>query len=323
MAIVDIISDILFSLGNIFETNQEEVINSILRAEKVIILDTCFITKLYNMQSENVFEAFEKFADGKDKQNVVFVVTELVLYELKDSSSNELQAKNKEFFEKMSENGFCLLILKEESVCENIKPLLKYSNKKWNEVFKSVIHDNVADLSFNNLIKTDTRMPYFGFSEFGYNIPGDGNFIRDILLYLKNAKANKDSMAEELVCTSLFIIFELTQSSNHNKYIFCSHDLRAIARMNKAIQTSYPNMQKQFKTINAFSFVQYMIKNEIITSKDEVIKALKKIMGENVNLIIVEEIPFSSLDQTITIEEAVERIFNGEHIELLGRKDKK
>lgn len=320
MTIADSIAEIISSLEDIFETDQENVIESILRAENVIFLDTCFITKSYYLQTEKVFQAFEQIAGGREKQKAVFVVTELVIYELKDSSANELQVKNKAFFEKMSEYGFCLLILKEESVCENIRSFLNYSNKRWNEIFSILIHDNVANLSFNRLIRTDRRMPYFGFSEIGYNIPDDRSFIRDIVLYLKNAKANRDSMAEELVCTSLFPIFELTHGSQYNKYIFCSHDLGAIVRMNKVIQTSYPVMQKQFKTINVFAFVQFMVKEQIITSKEETVESLKRIMGENVSLIIGDVLPFTPIEKTITVEEAVDQIFNGEHIVLTGRK---
>ena len=83
-------------------------------------------------------------------------------------------------------------------------------------------------------------------------------------------------MAEELICISLFFIFELTRGSMRNEYIFCTHDFGAVARMKKAIQTSYPDMQKQLKTINVFTIVQYMINEEIVTSKEEALNVLKK-----------------------------------------------
>ena len=41
---------------------------------------------------------------------------------------------------------------------------------------------------------------------------------------------------------------------------------------------------------------------------------MKKIMGERVKLIIREEVPFSSIEKTIEIEEAVDRIFNKESV---------
>lgn len=320
MTIKDCISQMISSSGNIFETDQERVIASILQSENVMFLDTCFITKSSHIEKEGLFEAFEKIAGGKEKQKIVFVVTELVLYELKDSVSNVLQVKNQEFFEKMIEHGFCLLLLREETVFENIKTFMRYSSEKWNRIFSTLIHDNIANLSFNGLIRNDRRMPYYGFSECGYNVPADRDYIKDIIVYLKNVKKNKDSMAEELICISLFSIFELTHGSTRNTYIFCTHDFGAVARMNKAIQISYPDELKQFKNINAFTIIQYMIKEEIITSKTQALNSMKKIMGERVKLMIREEAPFSSIEKTIEIEEAVDRIFNKESVVLVGNK---
>lgn len=90
--------------------------------------------------------------------------------------------------------------------------------------------------------------------------------------------------------------------------------------LSNEIKQKYPNMQKQLKTINVFTIVQYMISEEIITSKEESLNALKKIMGDKVKLIIREDLPFSSIEKTITIEEAVEKIFNNEQVELAGRE---
>ena len=228
MTIKDCISQMISFSGNIFETDQERVIASILQSENVMFLDTCFITKSSHIEKEGLFEAFEKIAGGKEKQKIVFVVTELVLYELKDSVSNVLQVKNQEFFEKMIEHGFCLFLLREETVFENIKTFMRYSSEKWNRIFSTLIHDNIANLSFNGLIRNDRRMPYYGFSECGYNVPADRDYIKDIIVYLKNAKKSKDSMAEELICISLFSIFELTHGSTRNTYIFCTHDFGAV-----------------------------------------------------------------------------------------------
>ena len=47
---------------------------------------------------------------------------------------------------------------------------------------------------------------------------------------------------------------------------------------------------------------------------------MKKIMGERVKLMIREEAPFSSIEKTIEIEEAVDRIFNKESVVLVGNK---
>lgn len=318
MSVIDCISEMISVSGGLFETNQEEVITSILRAEKIVFLDTCFITKSSHMETGDLFRAFENIAGGKEKSKIVFVLTELVLYELKDSVADKLQEKNEEFFSNMAEYGFCMLLLKEETIYDNIRPYMSYSVEDWNRRFSNLIHDNIANFTFGKRIRTDCRMPYYGFSEMGFNIPNNSTFVNEIIVYLKNVKTSKDSMAEELISISLFFVFELIRGSFRNEFIFCSHDFGAIARINKSIQTSYANMLCQFKSINNFSIVQYMVNEGILDSKENVLESLRKIMGETVKLVIRNDLPFQSFEKTITIEEAVDMIFANQNVDLLG-----
>lgn len=318
MSVIDCISEMISASGGLFETNQEEVITSILRAEKIVFLDTCFITKSSHMKTRDLLRAFENIAGGKEKSKIVFVLTELVLYELKDSVADKLQEKNEEFFSNMAEYGFCLLLLKEETICDNIRPYMSYSVAEWNRRFSNLIHDNIANFTFGKRIRTDCRMPYYGFAEMGFNIPNNSTFVKEIIVYLKNVKTSKDSMAEELISISLFFIFELIRGAFRNEFIFCSHDFGAIARINKSIQTSYANMLCRFKSINNFSIIQYMVNEGILDSKENVLESLRKIMGETVKLVIRNDLPFQSFEKTITIEEAVDMIFANQNVDLLG-----
>ena len=320
MSVVDCISEMISASGSLFETNQASVVASILQAEKIFFLDTCFITKSFSIETEDLLKAFENIAGGKEKSKIVFVVTELVLYELKDSVENKLQEKNEEFLSNMSEYGFCLLLLKEETICDNIRPYMSYSVEDWNRRFSNLIHDNIANLTLENRIRTDCRMPYYGFSEIGFNIPNNSTFVNEIIIYLKNAKTSKDSMAEELIAISLFFIFELIRGSFRNEFIFCSHDFGAIARMNKSLQTSYSNMLCRFKIINNFSMVQYMVHEGILDSKETVLDSLKKIMGDTVKLIIRNDLPFQATEKKVTIDDAVEMLFANKTVDLLGRE---
>lgn len=320
MSVIDCISEMISASGSLFETNQANVVASILQAEKIFFLDTCFITKSFNIETEDLLRAFENIAEGKEKSKIVFVLTELVLYELKDSVENKLQEKNEEFLSNMLEYGFCLLLLKEETICDNIRPYMAYSVEKWNRRFSNLIHDNIANLTLGNRIRTDRRMPYYGFSEMGFNIPTNSTFVNEIIVYLKNAKTSKDSMAEELIVISIFFIFELIRGSFRNEFIFCSHDFGAIARMNKSLQTSYSNMLCQFKIINNFSMVQYMVNEGILNSREKVLDSLKKIMGDTVKLIIRNDLPFQAIEKKVTIDEAVEMLFENKKVDLLGRE---
>ena len=56
VTIKDCISQIISSSGNIFETDQERVIASILQSENVMFLDTCFITKSSHIEKEGLFD---------------------------------------------------------------------------------------------------------------------------------------------------------------------------------------------------------------------------------------------------------------------------
>lgn len=320
MSVVDCISEMISASGGLFETNQEKVVATILQAEKIFFLDTCFITKSFNIETKDLLKAFEDIAGGKEKTKIVFVLTELVLYELKDSVENKLQEKNEEFFCNMSEYGFCLLLLKEETICDNIRLYMSYSVEEWNRRFSNLIHDNIANLTMGQRIRTDRRMPYYGFSEIGFRIPNNSTFVNEIITYLKNEKTIKDSMAEELIAISLFFIFELIQGSFRNEFIFCSHDFGAIARINKSLQTSYSNMLCQFKSINVFSFIQYMVNEGILDSKERVLDLLKKIMGDTVKLVIRNDLPFQSIEKKITIDEAVEMLFANKTVDLLGHE---
>lgn len=320
MSVVDCISEMISASEGLFETDQAHVVTSILRAEKIFFLDTCFITKSFHLETEDLLKAFENIAGGKEESKIVFVLTELVLYELKDSVENKLQEKNEEFFRNLSEYGFCLLLLKEETICDNIRPYMSHSVEDWNRLFSNLIHDNIANLAVGKRIRTDCRMPYFGFSEIGFNIPGNRTFVNEIILYLKNAKTTKDSMAEELIAISLFFIFELTRGSRRNEFIFCSHDFGAIARMNKSLQTSYSNMLFRFKSINLFSMVQYMVHEGLLDSKEKVLHSLQNIMGDTAKLVIRNDLPFQSIETKITIDEAVEMFFANQTVDLLGRE---
>lgn len=318
MSVADVIHDLTEDSKTLFETEQTEVMASILKAPKVFFLDTCFVTKCFFFKEEDVFKAFSRLIGGIE---AVFVVSELVLYELKDSATNTLQKKNREFFEHMKAQGFRLLLLKEETVCENIRQYMNYSVKEWNEIFARLIHDNIAAIGIVSKTRNDSRMPYVGFSELGYKVPLDKDFIKTIIEYYKSLKTEKDSLAEELVAISLLFIMKLPCIGQGENYIFCTHDFSAIVRIHNAIRTSYPLRTVCFKTIHLFGFFQYMVSEGILTSVESATGIMEKIMGESVELIVKENAPFSYVESRFDVKSAVEMVFDKKDIELVGRKN--
>lgn len=319
MKIEKCIEELIQESSNLFETDNGENIKSILVAKNIVFLDTCFITKSFFFDRNTLFDSFVRMFGGKDVKNVVFVVTELVLYELKDSSNNELQAKNLSFFSDLKQEGFRVVILNEETVYNHLKPYLGYSNKRWNELFTRWVHDNVAVFRFANRIRTDNRTPYYGFSEINYNTPSDSEFVSSIIRYIKNTKKDKDSLAEELVCITLFFFLEIISESNRQKVIFCTHDFRAIDVTRKAIYTSFPT-SCCFKIMHVFGLFQYMVKEGLITSRKEATQLLRKIMGDSVSLMVRERSPFVSEVKRVDIQGAVDLIFSEKDIELICEK---
>ena len=74
MPVVDCISEMISTSEGLFETDQERVVATILQAEKIFFLDTCFITKSFNIETTDLLKAFENIAGGKAKIKIVFVL---------------------------------------------------------------------------------------------------------------------------------------------------------------------------------------------------------------------------------------------------------
>lgn len=113
--------------------DQKSVCKKIIRARNVIWLDTCFITKIEFLPDRwKIFQAYEKMANGKSERDIVFVITELVLYELMDSDINVVHEKQVTFFTQMHEYGFCILLLNEETIHKNLELFL--ISPTWNGI---------------------------------------------------------------------------------------------------------------------------------------------------------------------------------------------
>lgn len=321
MSIAKVIESIKEDSIPIFMEKQTDVISKILLTKKIIFLDTCFISRSFHLSHQKIFNAFKKLAGGSTERDLVFVVTELVLYELKDSLHDKLQVRAKEFLQNLVDNGFCVVLLKEETVCAEIGKYLDYNVQKWNTYFATTLHDNIANLSkLASVVENDTTMPYQGIMKYGYKVPKDPKFIEKVIFHIKERKSTKDSLAEELICICLFFLLELLHDSNRNQFLFCSNDWPAIIRIRQAIQTSYPTNEKKFEVIHLFSLIQYMVNEKILENKDEVEEALKKIFGESVRIIVVSKIPFASKEEIVDIKEVTHMLFKNEEFLFIGKR---
>ena len=91
MQVVETISEIKATVSKLFVQDDKEVLQTILKSSHVVFLDTCFVSRVANDESTEKIVAFFK------KIEAVFVVTDLLLYEMKDSKDNCLQVHLLEF----------------------------------------------------------------------------------------------------------------------------------------------------------------------------------------------------------------------------------
>ena len=319
MTVVEIIADIKADMVSFAVTDQIESVKKILGAKKAFFLDTCFITRAFHIPDrKQIFKAFELLADGKETEKIVFVLTDLVIYELKDSSANVLQKSNRDFLVDMQRYGFTIVTLNEEGIKDVIGTYISRSKEDWNREFVTWIRSSIALLTYlGKTIKEAPSFPYPNILDAGFPVPKDESFIRKTIVSIKNEKHPKDSLAEELLCISFFFLFEVACLSGKSEYCFCSADLSAISRLRKAV-----NVHPKKLTTNSmqiYTLIKYMIDEKIMTNKAEVVTVLKKISGGHINAIIYKGSPYSSEYAELTPEETADKMFAGENITFTGK----
>jgi len=318
------INGIKNSLPGFFVVNQEECYKKILRANNICFLDTCFITRLITLAEKfDIYKAFETMAQGRDEGHIVFVLTGLVLYELKDSRESKLQSKNLELFESMNTNGFTLVVIDEELVCENINNYLGKTKVEWNALLANRLIENKANLSklFSVMANSGDELQEAIYDGRVKN-NRDTSFIVNLIGSIKERKSDKDSLAEELVAVSLFFIMELIKDSNRNAVFFCSHDLPAIDRLNKVSKTSFDEMTVSIKAVSFFTFVNYMVEQGNITDKEALIEVLRKTMAPSIAVLSLEDSLVQNTFEKMAIEDVADKMLSGVRLAYVGKAGK-
>lgn len=323
MTIRETIDQIEVSLGGLFVQEQVEVYKLILKTRNIIFLDTCFITRLIYFGNPEYFSnAFERLAGGKTKEDIVLVITELVLYELKDSQEPVLQKNNYEILKRIKESGFSIVVLRESEVCDNIG---NYINRKpliWNEFLVGKLRDNKANLTYlSRIIMTDKTIGFSNLFEEEFVIPKQKRFINNLIEKVEERKSSRDSLAEELVGVVMFFLFELIKDSNRNIVYFCSNDYAALTRMGKVIQEAYAICNVEYIPLSTFTLAQYMVKEGIIESENWLLELFGHTLSEKITVLVKKEIPYHETEVEITREEAVDLILEGKSLQLRCNKN--
>lgn len=311
MQIEEVISEIRGSVTGLLVQDDKEVIQAILRSRNAVFLDTCFISRMANEKS------IEKIMPFFTKMEAVFIVTDLLLYEMKDSEGNYLQKNNYHFFECMKKAGLTVVLLNESNIFQMLSEYVKYSDYERNSLLVKALNENVANLTkLSQLIMKDKNVDDI-FAE-GYIIPKSKDFVTNFIDGVKSRKSNQDSLAEELISLCVIILLGLPGKT---KYYFCSNDLAAQVRYNKSIYTSCLASIGRAETMNTFTIIQYMIKESLLKRTDEewIVGALKDSIGEAPIVYERKELPGQSCELKIQIEDIVKRCFEGECFDLRGR----
>lgn len=320
MSIADMITSIEENARPIFEEEQEQVMKKIVRAETVFFLDTCFITRACCLKKQDIQDGFETMAGGKEEKKLVLVVTELVLYELKDSQEDKLQEKPQKFFEELAGMGFCLVLLKEQCICECMRKYSSYETKQWNQYFAGLLSKNVAALSkLSSVVKNDEKMPYQGLLEWDFKVPGESEFIKNVIVHIKERKNAKDSLAEELMCICILFLMEVTRKLKEKRVIVCTNDMPAMSRMRKAVKASYPVSKISVGMMHTGALIHFLVQKGIMCQKAEIETALKTTMGERFT-IMPQESYLVSAEIDVSAGDLAEKMLRQETFVFFCRK---
>lgn len=208
------------------------------RSEKALFLDTGFVSRVgaqgwYECGERTINEAL----GGVATENSVCILTELVLYELKDSQKNIVKHHNRNLLYHLHKSGYRIVILCEEKMAELTKEYLTVNSKEWNESFVCRIDMNKAYLTTIKCL-FDMHPDYKEILDYGYKIPVKATFVSDIIKWLKDNKKHKDSLAEQII--SLCILFLLDLPSK-TEYVLCTKDKNASVNLKRIVGLSYPD----------------------------------------------------------------------------------
>ncbi len=319
MTVREIIDDLINDLPSYAQTDQNIVCDCVLKAKRIVFLDTCFIVRLKYFELEQLRKLMDRILLNYDPSQIVFVITELILYESRDDRSNRIKDYFRDIISIAEAKSVRFLLLQEEALYKCIMPYSNYSVEEWNNLFIYRLSENKSNLiKITGLIKSDSHNPACSLFVESEKKLKNRDFIGKTIEQLKERKKSEDSLAEELICVLIFFLFEGFVNTQKKKIYFCSSDNKALAKLKKAISSSYCNCASNFENIHLFSLTQYMISQGILTDKASVNMILKNAMASKVLVTEKKELPFCESDQIMSLEQVIDGIFEGKQYSYKG-----
>ena len=296
-----------------------EMCKIVLRAKTVVFLDTCFMSSLLKFDELSLSDLLERIVGERGSKSIVLVITEMVLYESRDSRDNTVQQFIHKIVDLAKENNIPVVLLSEESFYKELQPYFSRSHEEWNKLFLERLKENKANLiKILGLISSDKEQLFDDTFVVSSAKAKDKELICESIQRIKERKSDKDSLAEELICVVIFFLLDIFLSSNKRKIIFCSNDNRALAIVKMTLATSYGNRCTCFENIHLFMLIQYMVKNKLLNDKQEVIELLRKNMAEELWVVEQKDLPYVETEQKMNLKEIVDGIFEGKVYQYKG-----
>ncbi len=311
MSIRDTIKTIEKSMPTCVVFDQEKSCESILSARAVVFLDTCFLSAAKFYTEHIIRDTLSMVTEKVNKRQVVFVLTELVIYEARDPRNNKIQSFVTDVISILDKMGFPVVVLNEENVCGNMAEYFSRGMDWWNELLITRLRENKPYLSkLVGVIHSDKSGILSDNLELNATQLKDSKLIEKVISQLKERKSDGDSLAEELICIIIFFVFECFMNAPKKKVVFCSLDNQALARLRMVISNSY-GKAACFENIHLFSFTQYMVRAGIITDKQKAKSILSKTMPDNIRVVEKKELPFCENEQMLSLSGIIDGMFAG------------
>lgn len=305
-------SVLLNDISEYAEIDEKKVVATILKSSIAFFLDTCFITRLRLLKEDKRYSYFSKFVD--EGEDICFVITGMVLYELKDSQEDKIQEDSKVILEEMRQKGFKLVILLEERIISCLKDFTGYSAVEWKGIFDKTICENKAILrKFTSIVETDGKIISI-VNKKTVAFEAIENLIRGI----KNHKKNKDSLADELIILCFVFLLRLP---GRTKYCYCTNDYPAIANLNKCMENTYRNSVSRVEKLDFFTLIRdlYFCGALLDDDKEWVTKLIQVCIGDNIHVCENSKNGLEQVQKVFSAQKLVECFVIGLDIELVGK----
>lgn len=310
------IDDVKRTLPPCVLVDQKTVCEKIIKADEVVFLDTCFMSNFIKFDKDVRDGVFSMI--NKGDKSIVLVITELVLYEASDSRNNSVQPYVSELVKAACESGLMVVVLCEETVSRYFSKYLSWNSEWWNRMFVEQVIKNrmflnkTAGLLQSMLGLTDGKI------ELSAAARRDSSFVETYIAAIKERKEDRDNLAEQLICITMFFLLEGFNFSNKGIY-FCSVDNGALVSVRKALAGSYDMNQIRFENIHLFSLLQYMVKKGIVKDKKKLLSYMKKTLANPISVVERKELLFQEAEESLTLEQIADGMFDGKTYQYRGK----